>query len=69
MIAVEAAARLGDGFGGLFSIEGNLTADDAFFSGRAAEFTDPVAFKHCFLDDIWLLALLPRRATRRFQAR
>jgi pimeloyl-ACP methyl ester carboxylesterase len=29
MIAVEAAPRLGARFAGLFSIEGNLTADDA----------------------------------------
>lgn len=38
MIAVEAASRLGEHFGGLFSIEGNLTAEDAYFSGRAADF-------------------------------
>ena len=53
MIAVEAASRLSERFGGLFSIEGNLTAEDAYFSGRAADFGDPHAFKHRFLDDLW----------------
>lgn len=57
MIAVEAAYRLGEMFGGLFSIEGNLTADDAYFSGRAADFDDPYKFKNQFLDDIWQMAL------------
>jgi pimeloyl-ACP methyl ester carboxylesterase len=56
MIAVEAVRRLGERFGGLFSIEGNLTADDAYFSGRAADFDDAHAFKQRFLDDIWALA-------------
>jgi pimeloyl-ACP methyl ester carboxylesterase len=53
MIAVEAAQHLGERFGGLFSIEGNLTAEDAYFSGRAAAFDDPYAFKQRFLDDLW----------------
>jgi pimeloyl-ACP methyl ester carboxylesterase len=53
MIAVEAASRLGDRFGGLFSIEGNLTAEDACFSGQAADFDDPQAFKQHFLDKLW----------------
>lgn len=64
MIAVEAAPRLGDLFGGLFSIEGNLTAEDAYFSGRAADFDDANRFKQRFLDDIWDLAQtgrIPRR--------
>ena len=56
MIAVDVASRLGDRFGGLFSIEGNLTAEDAYFSGRAADFDDPSAFKRRFLDDLWTLA-------------
>lgn len=56
MIAVEAARRLGGRFGGLFSVEGNLTAEDAYFSGRAADFDDPDAFKRQFLDGIWALA-------------
>lgn len=56
IIAVEAASRLGERFGGLFSIEGNLTAEDAYFSGRAADFDDPSAFKRRFLDDLWTIA-------------
>jgi pimeloyl-ACP methyl ester carboxylesterase len=56
MIAVEAAALLGVPFAGLFSIEGNLTAEDAYFSGRAANFADPLAFKQRFLDDLWTMA-------------
>jgi pimeloyl-ACP methyl ester carboxylesterase len=67
MIAVEAASRLGELFGGLFSIEGNLTADDAYFSGRAAEFDDACAFKQRFLDDLWNLAQT-RNILRRFFA-
>lgn len=57
MIAVESARRLGNQFGGLFSIEGNLMAEDAYFSGRAADFEDPHAFKQRFLDDLWNMAL------------
>lgn len=56
MIAVAAAERLGARFGGLFSIEGNLTAEDAYFSGRAADFDEPEAFKRRFLDDVWAMA-------------
>jgi rhodanese-related sulfurtransferase/uridine phosphorylase len=56
MIAVEAVTRLRGRFAGLFSIEGNLTADDAYLSGRAAGFDDPVSFKARFLDDIWTMA-------------
>ena len=67
MIAVEAATRLGEQFGGLFSIEGNLLAADAYFSGRAADFDDPCLFKQCFLDDIWEMAQT-RNILRRFFA-
>jgi len=67
MIAVEAAPRLGELFGGLFSIEGNLTSDDAYFSGRAADFDDARLFKQRFLDDIWNLAQT-RHILRRFFA-
>jgi pimeloyl-ACP methyl ester carboxylesterase len=56
MIAVEVAPRLGARFAGLFSIEGNLTAEDAYFSGRAADFDDPLTFKQRLLDDIWTMA-------------
>src|SRR5215510_6555331 len=67
MIAVEAATCLGSSFGGLFSIEGNLTADDAYFSGRASDFNDPVLFKQQFVDDLWNLAQT-RSILRRFHA-
>jgi pimeloyl-ACP methyl ester carboxylesterase len=67
MIAVEAAPRLGDLFGGLFSIEGNLTGEDAYFSGRAADFDDAFLFKERFLDDIWNMAQT-RNIMRRFFA-
>jgi pimeloyl-ACP methyl ester carboxylesterase len=67
MIAVEAALRLGELFGGLFSIEGNLTADDAYFSGRAADFDDACLFKQRFLDEIWEMAQT-RDILRRFFA-
>jgi pimeloyl-ACP methyl ester carboxylesterase len=56
MIAVEAAPRLEACFAGLFSIEGNLAAEDAYFSGRATDFDDPLTFKQRFLDDIWTMA-------------
>lgn len=56
MIAVEAATQLGQRFAGLFSIEGNLTAEDAYFSGRAADFDDPYVFKQRLLDDLWTMA-------------
>lgn len=52
-MAVEMANRLGSAVSGVFSIEGNLTPDDAMFTGRAADFEDPVAFKDRFLRDIW----------------
>jgi pimeloyl-ACP methyl ester carboxylesterase len=56
MIAVETAARRLNQLMGIFSIEGNLTADDAYFSGKASGFDDPDAFKHALLDEIWGLA-------------
>lgn len=67
MIAVEAAPHLGSRFGGLFSIEGNLTAADAYFSGRTAEFDDAQAFRRRFLDDIWTMAQT-RTELRRYYA-
>ncbi|MGI9462690.1 MAG: alpha/beta fold hydrolase [Aestuariivirgaceae bacterium] len=52
-MAVEVAARLGEKIAGVFSIEGNLTPDDAMFTGKASDFDDPDEFKKCFLNDIW----------------
>lgn len=34
----------------VLSLEGNLTADDAYFSGMAADFDDPQEFRSTFLD-------------------
>lgn len=56
MIAVEVVPHLGERFSGLFSIEGNLTAEDAYLSGRAAEFDDADSFKQHFVDHIWTMA-------------
>ena len=56
MIAVEAVPSLGVRFAGLFSIEGNLTAEDAYLSGRAADFDDADKFKQHFVDHIWTMA-------------
>lgn len=33
----------------ILSVEGNITADDAYFSGTAAEFDDPESFRDAFL--------------------
>ena len=40
---------------GVFSIEGNLTEDDAYFTGKAADWDEAEAFKKAFLNDIWQL--------------
>ncbi len=48
-IAVEAAHELGSWCLGLVSIEGNLTPEDAYFSGTAADYDDPDEFKHALL--------------------
>lgn len=55
MVAVEAIRTLSDRSFGLFSIEGNLTAEDAYFSGKAADFTDAIAFKRFFLEHLWTM--------------
>ena len=34
----------------ILSVEGNITADDAYFSGTAANYDDPLAFRAAFLD-------------------
>jgi len=55
-MAVEIATRLGNRVCGVFSIEGNLTADDAMFTGKASDFDDPDTFKMSFLDDVWKMS-------------
>ena len=49
----EVAKILDDKIAGLFSIEGNLTPDDAFFTGKAADFDDADEFKKSFLEQVW----------------
>ncbi|WP_299985840.1 alpha/beta fold hydrolase [uncultured Ruegeria sp.] len=34
----------------IISLEGNITAEDAYFSGAAADYGDPVAFRAAFLE-------------------
>lgn len=55
-IAVETVARLAKPPLGLVSIEGNLTAEDAYFSGLAADYESPSAFKAAFLERVWEMA-------------
>jgi pimeloyl-ACP methyl ester carboxylesterase len=54
-IAVRAVSRV-DRVVGLFSIEGNLTAADAYFSGLAASFDHPLHFRDALLDRVRALA-------------
>lgn len=54
-IWVKTAIELKEKVTGLFSIEGNLTPEDAFFSGRAANYDDPDKFKREFLEHVWNL--------------
>jgi pimeloyl-ACP methyl ester carboxylesterase len=66
-IAVGTARRLGDRVRGLFSIEGNLTEADAYFSGQAAQYDDADVFKREFTESIWRMAG-ESRAVRRYFA-
>ena len=54
-MAVEIAARGELEACGVFSIEGNLTPDDAMFTGKAANYDDPLEFKESFLAEIWAM--------------
>lgn len=49
LIASLATARPDSPLSRILSLEGNLTAEDAYFSGTAASFTDPLAFRAAFL--------------------
>jgi pimeloyl-ACP methyl ester carboxylesterase len=49
IIASLAALRAGSPIDTILSLEGNLTADDAYFSGMAAEFDGPDEFRAAFL--------------------
>jgi pimeloyl-ACP methyl ester carboxylesterase len=55
-IAVRAALRLGARVAGVFSIEGNLTEADAYFSGAASGFEDPELFKQDLIGRVRALA-------------
>ncbi|TCO62770.1 alpha/beta fold hydrolase [Actinocrispum wychmicini] len=52
VIAVEAAWLLGSRCAGLVSIEGNLTPEDAYFSGLAAEYADPSEFQSALAERV-----------------
>ncbi|NJO32336.1 MAG: alpha/beta hydrolase [Rhodospirillales bacterium] len=49
IIASLAAQRAGSPINTIVSLEGNLTADDAYFSGTAGGFDDPGEFRAAFL--------------------
>lgn len=55
-LAVRAAHRLAPQCRAIISIEGNLTAADAFFTGQAAAFDDAHAFKHSLTAQVQDLA-------------
>lgn len=55
-LAVEAALQSPQEIGALLSIEGNLTPDDAYFSGRAAAYDNSDQFKHALADAIGAIA-------------
>ena len=54
-IAVVASELLSPPPIGVFSIEGNLTEDDAYFTGKAADWDAAEPFKKAFLNEIWTL--------------
>lgn len=49
IIASLAANESGSPITTIFSLEGNITAEDAYFSGTAANYDDPNKFKSAFL--------------------
>ena len=49
VVASLAASRPGSPITRIVSLEGNLTPDDAYFSGTAADYQDPQAFRTCLL--------------------
>lgn len=44
-----AASEPGSSISRIVSLEGNLTAEDAYFSGTASEYADPTSFRTAFL--------------------
>jgi pimeloyl-ACP methyl ester carboxylesterase len=51
-VAVRAASLLGDQCGAVVSIEGNLGADDAYFTGQAVGYDDPAEYQTNLLAQI-----------------
>ncbi|MEM0930180.1 MAG: alpha/beta hydrolase [Pseudomonadota bacterium] len=56
IIASLAAQREGSPIELIVSLEGNLTAEDAYFSGTAADFEEPEAFRQAFLARLYTMA-------------
>lgn len=52
-VAVEAARLAAARVAGLVSLEGNMTAADAYLSRRALRHEDPRAFHNAFVDAVW----------------
>jgi pimeloyl-ACP methyl ester carboxylesterase len=53
IIATRTVHRTGDRVAALVSIEGNLTAEDAYYSGRAARYDSGERFKADFLQEMY----------------
>jgi pimeloyl-ACP methyl ester carboxylesterase len=53
VIATRVAQKMAEAVKGIFSIEGNLTRSDGYFSAQAAEFRQADAFHRYFLDLIY----------------
>jgi pimeloyl-ACP methyl ester carboxylesterase len=51
-LAVRAAHHLAEHCAAMVSIEGNLTAQDSYFSGQATRHDAPAAFKHAFAEQV-----------------
>jgi pimeloyl-ACP methyl ester carboxylesterase len=51
-LAVRAAQQLPEQCAAVVSIEGNLTAQDGYFSGQATRHNDPHTFKRVFADQV-----------------
>lgn len=56
IIASIAASRPNSPLTSVLSLEGNLTRDDAYFSGTAAQYTSPPAFRAAFLGRLEAMA-------------
>ncbi|MDD7908327.1 alpha/beta hydrolase [Pseudovibrio exalbescens] len=56
VVAAKAAAASNGDISCILSLEGNLTADDAYFSGTAADYDGPEKFRSAFLSRLELMA-------------